>query len=93
LLDSGVGDLVAARAWDARDEPVGAQAAQVVGHFPGGDVLGSVAEEGRDQGAQLTVGESVREQPVDEQGLQQGVGAGVAEAQSGDAGAGVRDGR
>ena len=46
------------------------------------------AEEGRDQGAQVTVGESVGQQPVDEQGLQQGVDPGVAEAQSGDAGAG-----
>jgi hypothetical protein len=33
--------------------------AQVVGHFPGCDVLGGGAEEGRDEGVQLTVGEPV----------------------------------
>jgi hypothetical protein len=35
----------------------------------------------------------VGEQPVDEQGLQQGMGAGVAEAQPGDAGADLGDDR
>jgi hypothetical protein len=35
-----------------------------------------VAEEGRDEGAQLAAGEAAGQQPVDEQGLQQGVGAG-----------------
>ena len=59
LPEPGVGDLVAAGVWDASDEPVGTQMAQVVGHLPGGDVLGRGAEQGRDQGAQLTVGESV----------------------------------
>ena len=87
VLQPGVGDGVAAGAGDAFDESVGAQAPQVVGHLAGGDVLGSFAEEGRDEGAQVTVGESVGQQPVDEQGLQQGVNSGVAEAQSGDAGA------
>ncbi len=38
-------------------------------------------------GAQFSVGESVREEAVDEQGLQEGVNAGVGEAQRGDAGA------
>ena len=32
------------------------------------------------EGAQLTIGESVRQQPVDEQGAQQGVNTVVAEA-------------
>ena len=36
-----------------------AEPAEVVGHLPGADVLGRGAEQGRDQGAQLTVGESV----------------------------------
>jgi len=93
LGEAGVGDLVAAGAGDAGDEPVRAEPAQVVGHLSGGDVLGRGAEQGCDQGAQLTVGESVREQPVDEQGLQQGVHPGVAEAQSGDAGADIGDDR
>ena len=94
FVESGVGDLVAAGFRDAGDEAVFAEAAQVVGHLPGGDVLGRLAEEGRDQGAQLAVGEPAGQQPVDEQGLQQGVDAGVAEAQPGDAGAiWVDDGR
>ena len=73
VLQPGVGDGVAAGAGDAFDEAVGAQAPQVVGHLAGGDVLGSFAEQGRDEGAQVTVGESVEQEPVDEQGLQQGV--------------------
>jgi hypothetical protein len=93
VLQPGVGDTVSAAAGDAFDEPVGAQAPQVVGHLAGGDVLESFAEEGRGEGAQLTVGESVRQQPVDEQGPQQGVNPGVAEAQSGDAGALAGDDR
>ena len=59
VLEPGVGDLVAAGMGDAVDEPVRAQPPQVVGHLPGGDVLGRGAEEGRDQGAQVTVGEPV----------------------------------
>ena len=70
VLQPGAGDGVAAAAGDAFDEAVGAQAAQVVGHLPGGDVFGGRAEQGRDEGAQLTVGEPVGQQPVDEQGLQ-----------------------
>ena len=59
--------------------------------MPAGDVLGGCAEEGRDQGAQLAVGETAGQQPVDEQGLQECVHTGVAEAQSGDAGSVVVD--
>ena len=51
------------------------------------------AEEGRDQGAQLAIGEAAGQQPVDEQGLQQRVNARVAEPQPGDAGAGGGDQR
>src|SRR5215213_6044486 len=40
VLEPGVGDLVAAGAGDACDETVRAQPPQVVGHLPGGDVLG-----------------------------------------------------
>ena len=93
VVQSGVGDLVAAGVRDAGDEPVFAEAAQVVGHLAGGDVLGRGAEEGRDQGAQLAVGEAAGQQPVDEQGLQQRVDARVAEPQPGDAGAGGGDQR
>ena len=57
FVQAGVGDLVAACLGDALDEPVFAEAAQVVSHLPGSDVLGCLAEEGRDQGAQLAVGE------------------------------------
>ncbi len=70
-----------------RGTPVRAQAPQVVGHLAGGDVLGAGAEQGRDQGAQVTVGEAVDQEPVDEQGLQQCVHPVVAEAQPRDAGA------
>jgi len=62
LPEAGVGDLVAAGAWDARDEPVGTQTAQVVGHFPGGDVLGCLSEEGRDEG--LTPAEARGHRPL-----------------------------
>ena len=91
VLEADVGDLVAAGFRDALDEAVGAEASQVVGHLPGGDVLGCLSEEGRDQDAQVTVGEPVRKQPVDEQGLQERVHADVAKAQSGDASAVVAD--
>ena len=47
VVQAGVGDLVAAGVRDAGDEAVFAEAAQVVSHFPGGDVLGIGAEEGR----------------------------------------------
>src|SRR5579863_1156843 len=94
VVQAGVGDLVAAGVRDAGDEAVFTEAAQVVRHFPGGDVLGGFAEEGRDEGAQLAVGEAAGQQPVDEQGLQQRVDPGVAEPQCGDAGAaGHDDGR
>ena len=46
VLESGVGDLVAAAAGDALDEPVFAEAAQVLGHLADGDVLGVVPRRG-----------------------------------------------
>ena len=54
---------------------------------------GGLAGEGRDEGAQLAVGEAAGQQPVDEQGLQQRVDAGVAGPQCGDAGAAGHDDR
>ena len=88
VREAGVGDLVAEGVRDAFDEPVQAQAAQVVGHLPGGHGLGGHAEEGRQDGAQVAVGEAAGQQPEDAQGGEQGVDAGVAEAQPGDAGPG-----
>ena len=70
VLQPGVGYAVALAAGDAFDESVDTQAPQVVGHLAGGDVLESFAEEGRGEGAQLTVGESMRQEPVDEQCLE-----------------------
>jgi hypothetical protein len=52
---------------------------------------GVFPKEGRDEDAQVTVGEPVRKQPVDEQGLQERVHADVAEAESGDTSAVVAD--
>jgi hypothetical protein len=46
LVEPGVGDVVAAGSGDAADEAVVAEAAQVVGHLPGGDVLGVVPRRG-----------------------------------------------
>ena len=46
VVQSGVGDLVAAGVRDPGDEPVFAEAAQVVGHLAGGDVLGVVPRRG-----------------------------------------------
>lgn len=40
--------------------------------------VGDGVAAGRKQGVQQTVGESLRRQPVDEQGLQEGVGTDVA---------------
>jgi len=59
LLKPEVGDAVAAGVGDALDEVVHAQASQVVGRLPGSDVLEWSSEEGRGQGAQITVGEPV----------------------------------
>src|SRR5262249_41625870 len=53
----GVGRAVGAGVGDAGEQSVLAEASQVVGHFSGGDVLGGDTEEGRDEGAQVTVGE------------------------------------
>ena len=56
---AGVGDLVAAGVWDSFDDSVHAKAAQVVGHLSGGGVLVVLAQEGRDERAEVTVGEAV----------------------------------
>ena len=83
VMHPGVGDAVAVAAGDAGDQSVRAQPAQVVGHLAGGD-LGS-AEQLGEQVAQVAVAEPVGQEPEDQQGLQQGLGAAVAQAQPGDA--------
>lgn len=56
---AGLGHPVAAGVRDPLDDSVDPQAPKVVGHLPGGDVLGVLAQEGRDEFAQITVGESM----------------------------------
>jgi hypothetical protein len=79
VVQSGVDDPVAVGARDAGDQAVGAEAAQVIAHLPGGDL--GLAEQVSEQAAQVAVAESVRAQPERQQRLQQGVGAGLAQAQ------------
>jgi hypothetical protein len=68
---------------------VQAQAAQVVGHLPRGDGLGGNAEELGHDRPQVAVGEAAGKEPEDAQGGEQRMGAGVAEPQARDAGAGL----
>ena len=88
MREPGAGDLVAEGVRDALDEPVLAQAAQVVGHFPRGDGLGGHAGELGQDGAQVAVGEAAGKKPEHAQGREQGVDAGITEAHARDAGAG-----
>jgi hypothetical protein len=89
--DAVVGDLVAEGAGDALDEAVHPQAPQVVGHLPRGDGLGGNAGELRHDRAQIAVGEAAGKKPEDAQRREQGMGAGVAEADGRDAGPGLGD--
>ena len=82
LRDAGAGDLVAEGVRDALDEPVLAQPPEVVGDLPRGDGLGGHAEQWREDGAQVAVGEAVGKQPEHAQGGEQGMDAGVGEAQA-----------
>lgn len=86
-----VGGLVAAPARDAVDEAVFTQSSQVVADRCGFDVAGGAAEQGRELGAQVTVGEAVNDEPEHQQGVQQGMNAGIAESQRRGAGAVVGD--
>ena len=61
--EAGAGDLVAEAVRDAFDEPVLAQAAQVVSHLLRGDGLGGHAEDLREDGTQVAVGEAAGEEP------------------------------
>ena len=91
--EAGIGDLVAEGVRDAFDEPVLAQPPEVVGHLPRGDGLGGHAEELREDGAQVAVGEAAGKKPEHAQGREQGVDAGVAQAQARDAGPGLGNDR
>jgi hypothetical protein len=72
-------------AGDPGDQAVRAQPTQVVSDLPGGDLDGCLAEQLSKQVTQIRIAESVWEQPENQQGLEQGVGAAVPEAESGDA--------
>lgn len=74
---------------DALDEPVRAEAAQVVGHLPRGDGLGGDAEDLGHDRPQVAVGEAAGKEPEGAQRREQGMGAGVAEADGRDAGSGL----
>ena len=63
---------------DAFDEPVEAEAARVVGDLPGGRCLGVSAEEGRQVGAEVAVGEPVGQETEQDERGEQGVHAGVS---------------
>ena len=88
---AGVGDAVAVAVGDAPDEAVFFEAAQVIGGLAGCDRAGRAAGVVSEQGTQVGVDEPAGLQPEDEQDVQQGLGAGVGEAQSGGAGAVVVD--
>jgi hypothetical protein len=88
VREAGAGDLVAEAVRDAFDEPVLAQAPQVIGHLPRGDGLGRHAEELRQDGAQVAVGESAGKEPEHAQGCEQGLDAGIAQVHARYAGAG-----
>ena len=79
LGEPGTGDLVAVGVRDTLYEAVHAQPPQVIAHLPAGDGLGGLAEELRDEGAQVAVGETVRQELEGAQGGEQGVCAQVTE--------------
>jgi hypothetical protein len=71
---------------DAGDEVVLAEAPQVVGGLAGGDRAWWPAEEFAEQRTQVTAGEPGGVQAEYEQDVQERLGAGVGQAQAGDAG-------
>ena len=85
VAEPAVGDLVPVRAGDAFDEAVDAQSSEVVGDLPAGHVLIAPAEQRREVGAEVAVGESVGQQPEGTQGREQGLDALAGAAQSRDA--------
>ena len=80
-----VGDAVAPGEGDALDEPAQPQSAQVVGHAAAAVLLDRQADQRRHGFAQVPVLEAVGQHPEGEQRGEQGLHAGVAEAQRGGA--------
>ena len=76
-----VGDAVAVRVGDALDQAAQPQPPQVVGHAALAVFVRGQSDQRRDDGAQITVAEPLREEAERQQGGQQGVRALVAEAQ------------
>ena len=81
LSEPGAGDLVAVDVRNAFYEAVRAQPPQVITHLPAGDGLGGLAEELRDERAQVAVGETMGQELKGAQGGEQGVRAQVTEPQ------------
>ena len=83
-----VGNRVSVGVRYAGDEAAGAQSSQVIGHLPGGELVGRDGQQVGDDGAQIVVGEPVGLQPKQRQGREQGVAALFTQAQARDAGPG-----
>jgi len=77
-------DLVALALGGACDQPVQAQAPEVVGQPSGRERPGGQPEQGRHVLSELRRGEPVGEQPEDHQRAEEGLHAGVSEAQGRD---------
>jgi len=76
-----VGQSVTLCAGDALDDLMQSQASQVVGHLPGGESAGRLAEEGGGAVAQMAVREPSRELWKRQQGVVQGLDLGIGEAE------------
>ena len=73
--------MIAVRPVDPRNEAVEAQAAELVGQAARGQCVGRDAQQARERGAQVAVGETLGEQPEDHQGAQERLEARVGEAE------------
>lgn len=76
-----LGNVVAMGAVDADDEAVEAEAAELVGQAARGQCVGRYAQQARECGAQVAVGETLGEEPEQDQGAQERVEARVGEAE------------
>src|SRR5271157_5739913 len=90
VIDSGeeqgdaqaeVGEPVTVCAGDALDDLVQSEAAEMIGHLPGGQSAGGLAEQGGEALAQMAVGESARELRKSQQSMAQRLDLGIGEAQ------------
>ncbi len=78
-------DAISVGLGDALDEPVPAQATQVVGHSAGGILARFVPEQGSEMLADVIVSERALDEDEEEQDVEQGLNARVGEAQGGSA--------